>query len=112
MIVIISAQQQSLDSPVEYRFGRSPYFIKYDTESNDWQALSNPGANQSGGAGVAAAQFVVDQNADAVISGSFGPNSARVLQAAKIKMFGFGAEAATVKQSIDLLHRGKLLEAA
>jgi predicted Fe-Mo cluster-binding NifX family protein len=111
MIVMVSAQQQMIDGQVESRFGRSPFLIKYDTGTKKWQAFSNPGASQSGGAGVAAAQFAIDQKADAVISGEFGPNAARVFQAAKIKMLRFSDDISTVEQAIDQLLRGTLSEA-
>jgi predicted Fe-Mo cluster-binding NifX family protein len=48
MILLISAKQQQLESPVEERFGRSEWFIKFDTETKHWEACANPGASRSG----------------------------------------------------------------
>ncbi len=108
MIIIISAQNPQLDSFIERRFGRAPWFIKVDTETSNWQALANPGASQSGGAGVTAAQFAIDQKVDAVISGDFGPNAANVFRAAKIGMHLFTSESETVKQTVIDFQQGKL----
>ena len=108
MILLISAQQEHLDGPINDRFGRTPWLIKMDTDTKEWKAFPNPGAMQSGGAGVAAAQFVIDQKANAVISGDFGPNAANAFRAAKIAMHRFTSDVSTVQQAIDQFLEGKL----
>lgn len=108
MIQIISAQNPSMESPVDGRFGRSPWLIRMDTSSGQWQAYENPGAAQSGGAGVAAAQFAIDQKVNIVISGDFGPHAANAFHAANVEMRLFTAEVITVRQAIDGLAGGKL----
>ncbi len=108
MILIITAQDSKLESPVERRFGRCPWFIKMDTETNQWEAFANPGINLSGGAGVAAAQFVVDKKADAVISGDFGPNAFGAFQAAGIKMIRFNDGITTVDDAVQKFNKGEL----
>lgn len=101
MKLIISAQNSLLESPIDSRFGRSPWLIFINTETKEWKAYQNPGASQSGGAGVAAAQFVVDQAADVVISGDFGPNAARAFQAAQIEMRLFTENVVTVQDAVN-----------
>jgi predicted Fe-Mo cluster-binding NifX family protein len=108
MIVIISAQKPIPDSPVEERFGRAPWFVQINTETNQWEALPNPGIQLSGGAGVAAAQFVIDQKANAVISGDFGPHAARALREASIGMALFGGSVSTVQEASEQYAQGKL----
>jgi predicted Fe-Mo cluster-binding NifX family protein len=108
MILLISSQQPSLEGPTDDRFGRSPWLIKVDTDTNQWEAFPNPGASQSGGAGVAAAQFVIDQKADAVVSGDFGPHAAGAFRAAKIEMRLFTRDISTVQQAIDDFRHDKL----
>ena len=108
MIAIFTAQDQYLDSTKDDRFGRCPWFIKVDTISNQWEAFPNPGVNYSNGAGVAAAQFVIDQKAEAVISGDFGPHAAKTFQAAKIEMRLFTEATATVQEAIDLFKKNEL----
>ena len=108
MILLISAQQPILDSPIDERFGRSPWLIKMNTETNQWEAFPNPGASQSGGAGVAAAQFVIDQKANTVISGDFGPHAASAFRAANIVMCLFTGEISTVQQAIEHFRQDKL----
>lgn len=108
MILMISSQGQELSSPIEARFGRCPWLIKYDTETKAVEALANPGLNQSGGAGVAASQFVIDQAADVVISGDFGPNAANALRAGNVKMVLFDGNLNTIDDTIDTYLQGKL----
>ena len=108
MNIIISARQPELYSDVERRFGRCPSFVKIDTDTMQWEGFANPAAAQSGGAGVAAGQFVVNQGVQAVISGDFGPNAAGVLRAANIEMLLFTADTETVQQAVDQYMQGKL----
>lgn len=108
MKLIISAQNPSLESQVDSRFGRSTWLVLFDTETNDWTAFQNPGLNQSGGAGVAAAQFVVDQKADVVLSGDFGPNASRAFLVANVGMRRFTDSITTVQEAIDQFKTDKL----
>ncbi len=110
MKLMISAQNPKLESPVDSRFGRSQWLILVETETKQWEAFENPGMSQSGGAGVAAAQFVVDQKADVVISGDFGPNAARAFQSANIEMRLFPKQALTVEEAVDLYNSNNLLK--
>ena len=110
MKLIISAQDPSLESSVDRRFGRCTWLILFDTETNQWEAFQNPGVSQSGGAGVAAAQFVVDQKADAILSGDFGPNASRAFQAANIEMRRFTDSTTTVQDAVDQFRSNELLK--
>ena len=101
MKLIISAQNPSLEAQVDRRFGRCMWLVLFDTETNQWEAFQNPGASQSGGAGVAAAQLVLDKGADVVLSGDFGPNASRAFQAAKIGMQRFTDSTTTVQEAVD-----------
>lgn len=44
-------------------FGRAPYFLIHNTESGKNDIVDNPAAATEGGAGLKAAQFVVDSGA-------------------------------------------------
>ena len=101
MKLIITAQNPSLESQVDRRFGRCAWLILFDTETKQWEAFQNPGVSQSGGAGVAAAQFVVDKSAEVVLSGDFGPNASRAFQAANIGMQRFTDNTTTVQEAVE-----------
>lgn len=108
MKIIISAQEPVFEGQVDQRFGRSPWLFFMDTATGRWEALENPGSAQSGGAGNAAAQFVIDHQAEAVISGDFGPHAANALRTAKIDMYLFPAEIPSVQAAVEACVSGKL----
>lgn len=111
MILYISAQTNTLDARLSARFGRAPWFIRFDTENAAWQAVENLGPSQPGGAGVATAQTLVDQGAEAAISGRFGPNAQQALNAAGIKMYLAEDDHWTVAQVIARYQAGQLATA-
>jgi predicted Fe-Mo cluster-binding NifX family protein len=108
MEIIISTQEPRLDGPVDSRFGRAQYFLKVNCETKTWEAFPNPAKGKSGGAGVVAAQFAVDQQAHAIISGDFGPNAARVLRVAGVRMLRFSDSITTAYDALDQYLQGKL----
>lgn len=89
-------------------FARAPYFMVCDSESGQKEIIDNPAASAQGGAGIKAAQFIVDLNADALITVRLGENSAEVLKAASIKIYKSGAIGA--KANLDALKAGELSE--
>jgi len=107
MKIIITAASPNIDSEVDSRFGRGAYFLVVDPDTLEWQAHPNPGMSAPGGAGTLAAQFVANQNAEAVISGDFGPNAYGALQAAGVAMYLFGASR-TVREAIERFKAGQL----
>jgi predicted Fe-Mo cluster-binding NifX family protein len=110
MDVIVTANSPSIDSEIDPRFGRGKYFIAVNTDTLEWQAYSNPGVNAQGGAGTLAAQFVANKKANAVISGDFGPNAIRALQAAGISMYLLGTRQ-NVREAVEHLIAGQLEQA-
>ena len=66
-------------------FGRAPYILFYAQGQS--QILENPAANAQGGAGLQAAQFLVDQGATALITVRCGQNAADVFRAAGIEIY-------------------------
>lgn len=108
MILFISSQHPESQSPINERFGRCQWLMKYNSETGRWEEHKNPGAERSGGAGVAAAQFVIDQKADIVISGAFGPNASGAFRAGNITMKLFGSDVSTVEQAAQFCLQDKL----
>lgn len=109
MIALLTSQDKFLESSKDDRFGRCPWFIKIDTETNRWEAFPNPGVGHSSGAGVAAAQFVIDQKAEVVISGDFGPHAAGAFRSANIPMFIYSKDISSIQQAVEAFKQDKLL---
>jgi len=92
------------------RFGRAPIFIKYQIEQETWEAMRNDAVEQRGGAGVKAAQLMLDHNTTHVLTGHFGPNAHQALSAAGIKMVTFDSTYSTVSDVIEAFKNNLLTE--
>ncbi len=91
MKVCITAQGATPDAKVEERFGRAPYFILMDSETESFEAVANPFADGAGGVGPKAAQLIIDRKAGALISGLLGGNARAVLEAAGVALYAYRA---------------------
>ena len=110
MFVMIASQGKTVDSQANPRFGRTPYFIKYDLEDQSWEVLKNAAINHNSGAGVAASQFIIDHGASIAISGRFGPNATQTLRSAGIEMRTFAGSPLTISEVIYAYENGNLKE--
>jgi len=72
------------------------------------EAMPNEAIAAPGGAGIQAAQTVVNKGVDVLISGNIGPNAFQVLSAAGVKVVT-GAYG-TVKEAVEMYKNGKLNE--
>jgi predicted Fe-Mo cluster-binding NifX family protein len=86
MKIAISAAGRNLDAETDPRFGRCAYFIIVDPETMEFEVVDNSGAMAAGGAGVSAAQAVVDKGVQALLTGNCGPNAYQVLSSAGIQL--------------------------
>jgi predicted Fe-Mo cluster-binding NifX family protein len=108
MRICVSASANSLDAPVDPRFGRCPYFIIVDSETLQFEAVPNPASGAVGGAGIQAVQIIASKGAKVVITGNIGPNAFQALSAAGIKIIT-GAYG-TVREVVEKYRRGELKE--
>lgn len=110
MKTVVTAQGQHLDSLVDPRFGRCSWFIVADTNTGQFNAVSNEkNFESSQGAGIQAANNVTRLGVRSVITGHCGPKAFRVLQAAGIKVYSGGG--GTVAEMLDRFKKGDLKEA-
>lgn len=87
MKIAISSKGKEKDSLLDPRFGRCSFYAVYDSENQTWSFLPNPGAVESRGAGVKAAQYLIEQKVDILLTGDVGPNASRILNSAGIKVY-------------------------
>lgn len=107
MRIIMPVNDDNITSGVCVSFGRAPYFMVWDTQENKATFVENPGANSSGGAGVKAAQCVVDQKVDSLIVPRIGKNASDVTDVAAIKLFQSVSD--DIMENITLAIEGKLI---
>jgi len=107
MKVVVTAQGNTLQSPVDPRFGRARYFLLVDTETGEFTAHDNAqNLNAPQGAGIQSAQIISRLGAAAVLTGHVGPNAFAALQAAGITVYN-GASG-TVEEAVEQLKSGRL----
>ncbi|MFA5260743.1 MAG: NifB/NifX family molybdenum-iron cluster-binding protein [Candidatus Omnitrophota bacterium] len=109
MNICITAEGKTLDSKVDLRFGRCRYFILYDTQTGNVEALENPNALFSGGAGIQSAQLMITQGVKTVVTGHVGPNAFGVLTPAGIDVYL--TTVGMVREAIENFKSGKLIKA-
>jgi len=110
MKIAITSSGDNLDSQMDPRFGRCQYFMIVDPDTMDFEAMPNESAMASGGAGIQAAQTIVNVGINGVITGNVGPNAFDVLSAAGIETMT-GASG-TVRHALELYKSGSLQSTA
>ncbi|OQX83945.1 MAG: hypothetical protein B6D53_01285 [Candidatus Omnitrophica bacterium 4484_49] len=107
MKICISSTGDNLDAQVDPRFGRCPYLIFYDTDSDKFESIPNSSTMAPSGAGIQAAQLVVNKGAEVVITGNIGPNAFGVFSSAGISVIA-GVSGMSVKDTIEKFKKGEL----
>jgi predicted Fe-Mo cluster-binding NifX family protein len=87
MKIAIPVDENKVGTSVCMSFGRTPYFMIFDTETKESTFLDNSAASSQGGAGIKAAQSIVDSKAAILLTPRCGENAAEVLKAAHIEMY-------------------------
>jgi predicted Fe-Mo cluster-binding NifX family protein len=106
MKIAIPVNENSINGNVNPSFGRAPYFLIYDTSSKASEFIQNPATSSSGGAGIKAAQTLVNEGVSALITNRVGENAAGVLSAAGISLYqpaGFSVADNTAAAEADKL---------
>lgn len=88
--IAISSTGDNIDSEVDVRFGRCPYFIFVDLEDKEikgHEVLENTSSKQAGGAGITASEFVAKKGAQIVLTGNIGPRAFDVFSQFKIDVY-------------------------
>jgi predicted Fe-Mo cluster-binding NifX family protein len=107
MKLAITAAGPDLSSPVDQRFGRARYLLIVDTPERNPMAIDNlAGMNAAQGAGIQAAQSVIDNRAAVLITGHCGPKAFRALRAAGIDVLL--TSEGTVAGAVDRFEAGEL----
>lgn len=110
MKVAVTSTGKDLESKIDPRFGRANWFIVFDTETNQHQAINNEqNLNASQGAGIQTAENISRHGVKALITGNCGPKAFRTLNAAGIQIY---CEAGgTVAEALEKFKSGKLKRA-
>jgi predicted Fe-Mo cluster-binding NifX family protein len=105
-MVAIPTAGTDLMADVEQRFGRCPRFLIVNSETMEYRSVPNAASFQSGGAGITAAQQVINEGAEFVIAGEVGPNAFEVLNKANVKVYA--RVSGTIRDAVEMLMAGTL----
>jgi len=107
MKVLIPTNNEATKDGICVSFGRAPYFMIVDVESGEETFVANEGATSGSGAGIKAAQAVVDSKVSAMITPRIGKNAADVINASGITIYQSVNESIT--DNLKLLSEEKLV---
>ena len=107
MKIAVTSTGTNLDSEVDPRFGRAPYFLIVDSETFEFEVLDNKeNVNALKGAGIQAAGMVSKKGAEVLLTGFCGPNAFKAMSAAKIGVANNAG--GTVREAVQAYLDGKL----
>lgn len=107
MKIIMPVEEKKLDGDLCISFARAPLFLIYDTKSKENHFVENTAASSVSGAGIKAAQFIVDSGVDALLTPRCGENALEVMTAANISIYQ--TKSVSIPASIDAFIKGELL---
>ncbi len=106
MKLAIPVEEKNIDSEVCPSFGRTPYFLFYNTVTKEEYYLDNSAVASQGGAGVRAAQVIADHGVKALLTPRCGENAEEVLKKAEVLIYK--TIPVSAKQNIDAMLEDKL----
>ncbi len=88
MKIIFSSTGKNWEDNIDDKFGRAKGFVLYDEDNNKLSWLSNDeNMDAEHGAGIQAAQLVLNTGAEILITGRIGPKAREVLEKTNIKIY-------------------------
>lgn len=106
MKIAIPTDYDNIETSVCMSFGRTPYFMIYDTETEKSAFINNSAAASQGGAGILAAQSIADNKVSILLTPRCGENAAQVLINANIKIYK--TENGSAMENIHAFLKGEL----
>jgi predicted Fe-Mo cluster-binding NifX family protein len=87
MLIAVSTKKPDLSSELSEAFGRSRYFMIYDSIKNTSEFMLNPFSSELGGAGIQSARFLIEKNIEAIITTFIGLHTLRFINSLNIKVY-------------------------
>lgn len=104
MKIAITSNGNTLDSKLDMSFGRSAYFVVYDTESRAMEYIPNPNREAEEGAGTASVHLMASRSVKKIVSGEFGLKIKPLLDSLRIQMIVLKQPTKTIKEVIGMLN--------
>ena len=108
MLIAVSVKKTEESSLLSDSFGRSKYFLIYDSLKSRFEFIKNPYYLELGGAGIQTARFLIEQKVEAIITTFIGPNILRFFNSSQVKVYKSVNK--TLQESLKLFFENKLDE--
>jgi predicted Fe-Mo cluster-binding NifX family protein len=107
MKIAVTSQGTEKNSPLDPRFGRTKYFVVYDTDTLTYSAHDNVrNLSAAQGAGIQSAGTIDRLGCKAVVTGHCGPKAFAALTKAGIAVYA--AASGTVYEAVESFNQGAL----
>lgn len=107
MKIAFTTSGETLEAPLDSRFGRAPKFLLYDLEKDYFELIENrQNLDATQGAGIQSAETIARSGAGCIVTGHCGPKAFRVLSAAGITVYNCGE--ATIADALKAFRDGAL----
>lgn len=108
MKIAISCVGKLEEDLLDQRFGRCSYFQIYNVDTKEFISIENEGKFSNGGAGIKAAQQLLDNNIEVIITGKMGPNAFEIMERADVKVYK--CNSIPVNEVINLYNNNELFQ--
>lgn len=105
MIIAIPTNEKNLDAQVSRNLARSSYMMFYNVDTKQTEFKDNEAKSASGGAGITAGQFIIDNNANVLLTPRCGENAYKVLNG---KVDIYKSIEGTLQENIDAYTKNEL----
>ncbi|HZK09716.1 MAG TPA: NifB/NifX family molybdenum-iron cluster-binding protein [Clostridia bacterium] len=106
MKIAIPVDKNNLETNVSGTYGRAAYYYIYDKETKEAVFVENTAASGSSGVGIKAAQILIDNGVNVLLTPRLGDNAADVLQKAKIAFYKTQGD--NLEENLQAFLEGKL----
>lgn len=106
MKICLCGQGNSPEKPISPVFGRCPYFLIYDDQTNSFSVIENSSQEEAHGAGTNAAQFIINARVDVLVTNALGPKARLVIDKSSIQVYKQSGQ--TPQAALSLYQAGKL----
>ncbi len=106
MKIALPINEKTMNTTICMSFGRTPFFLIYETENKSYEFYDNSAVASIGGAGIKASQNLVDCGVEVVLTPRCGENAAAVLNGADIKIYKTNGD--VISENIDAFISGNL----
>ena len=107
MKIVISATGKDIESNIDVKFGRAPFFLIVDTKTKEVKVIENTVRDRSSGVGITVGNIVAKEEIDAVITTDIRPFAFETFEQCGIRIYQAEGR---IKDAIRIFEEGKLSE--